>query len=244
MPKSRNEGVLDRLSGREAKDRLAAIYGKTAAGAQLRRYETLLERLTDQGGEGSNGGAEPRFYSAPGRTELGGNHTDHNRGRVLCAAVDLDAVACVLPTADSKVRILSEGWADPIVVDLSELEPVASERGRTEALVRGVARGLADRGQSPRGFEARIHSTVLPGSGLSSSAAIEVLLGTIMADLAGARIEPVEIARIGQSAENRFFGKPCGLMDQTASAVGGIVGIDFADPARPKVARIDFDFGK
>lgn len=244
MPKSRDEGAHSRLSGREARDRLAAIYGKTAAGDQARRYETLLERLADQGRDGAEADAEPRFYSAPGRTELGGNHTDHNRGRVLCAAVDLDAVACVLPTAGSKVRILSEGWADPIVVDLAELEPVAAERGRTESLVRGVARGLADRGLRPRGFEARIHSTVLPGSGLSSSAAIEVLLGTVMADLAGARLEPVEIARIGQSAENRFFGKPCGLMDQTASAVGGIVGIDFADPARPRVERIDFDFAR
>lgn len=241
---SDGESALKRLHGREAKERLSAIYGKGEAGSQARRYEALLGRFLEQGADIGSPGAEPRFYSAPGRTELGGNHTDHNRGRVLCAAVDLDAVACVLPGNGSKIRIVSEGWADPIVVDLSDLDPIPTEKGRTEALVRGVARGLSDQGMRPQGFEARIHSTVLPGSGLSSSAAIEVLLGTIMADLAGARIDPLEIARIGQSAENRFFGKPCGLMDQTASAVGGIVGIDFADPARPRIARIDFDFGK
>jgi galactokinase len=140
------------------------------------------------------------------------------------------------------VRILSEGWDEPIVVDLASLDPKAGEEGRTEALVRGVARGMADRGIGPKGFEARIHSTVLPGSGLSSSAAIEVLLGTIFADLAGARLDSVEIAKIGQAAENRFFGKPCGLMDQTASAVGGIVSIDFAKPEKPRVERLDFDF--
>jgi galactokinase len=234
---SKHETSQKRLHGREAKERLSATYGKAATSTQVHRYEALLERMAD-----SVGGEEPRFYSAPGRTELGGNHTDHNRGRVLCAAVDLDAVACVVPRTDAKVRILSEGWPEPIVVDLGDLEPHKAEAGKTEALVRGVARGLADRGTAPRGFEARIHSTVLPGSGLSSSAAIEVLLGTIMADLAGAKVEPVELAKIGQFAENRFFGKPCGLMDQTASAVGGVVAIDFADPAKPRVERLDFDF--
>lgn len=246
---STGESASNRLHGREVKDRLTAIYGKADAGAQVRRYEALLERLMGSAPGSAPGGmtgceAIPRFYSAPGRTELGGNHTDHNRGRVLCAAVDLDAVACVLPSQGTKARILSEGWADPIVVDLSGLEPVPEERGRTEALVRGVARGLADRGIKPTGFEARVHSTVLPGSGLSSSAAIEVLLGTIMSDLAGGRLEPVEVARIGQEAENRFFGKPCGLMDQTASAVGGIVAIDFADPSRPRIEKAEFDFSK
>ena len=208
----------------------------------LRRYEALLEHLG-----ATEFAVEPRFYSAPGRTELAGNHTDHNRGRVLCAAVDLDAVACVaVPSAgeesSSVVRIRSEGWADPIVVNLDDLEPKAEERGHTEALVRGVARGLADRGMKPRGFVATIHSTVLPGSGLSSSAAIEVLLGTIMADLGKVKLDPGEIARIGQFAENKYFGKPCGLMDQMASAMGGIVVIDFANPEKTRVERLDFDF--
>jgi galactokinase len=234
---SNNESVLKRLHGKEAKERLASIYGKAAVAGQIHRYEALLERIADSRLE-----TEPRFYSAPGRTELGGNHTDHNRGRVLCAAVDLDAVACASPTGNSSVRIVSEGWTDPIVVDLAELEPRPAERGKTEALVRGVARGLANQGVRAQGFEARIHSTVLPGSGLSSSAAIEVLLGTIMADLSGSKVAPVDIARIGQFAENRFFGKPCGLMDQTASAVGGIVAIDFANPEKPRLERLEFDF--
>jgi galactokinase len=140
------------------------------------------------------------------------------------------------------VRLVSEGYPEPIVVDLSALEPRPEELGKTEALVRGVAAGLAARGIEPRGFAGRIHSTVLPGSGLSSSAAIELLLGTILADLAAAEVPAIELAKIGQSAENEYFGKPCGLMDQTASAIGGIVAIDFADPASPKLKRIDFDF--
>ncbi len=237
MPK--HEAARTRLGGKQARERLAATYGKNSVAVQQLRYESLLESLGS-----SSSGAEPRFYSAPGRTELGGNHTDHNRGRVLCAAVDLDAAACVLPSAGQVVRIRSEGWKDPIVVDLADLEPKEAEKGKTEALVRGVAKGLADRGIRPQGFEAHIHSTVLPGSGLSSSAAIEVLLGTIMADLSGTKMDPVDIARIGQCAENGYFGKPCGLMDQMASAVGGIVALDFANPDKPKVERLGFDFGR
>ncbi len=221
---------------------LAEAYGARGVDAALGRMKTLARRLSAESPAAR--GCDPRFYSAPGRTELGGNHTDHNHGRVLAAAVGLDALACVLPRppADTGVRILSEGWSEPIVVDLSDLEPRTSEAGGTAALVRGVARGLADRGVAPRGFDATISSTVLPGSGLSSSAAVEVLLGAIMADLAGATVDPVELAKIGQFAENRFFLKPCGLMDQTASAVGGIVAIDFGDPAAPLVRRLDFDF--
>jgi len=216
---------------------LEALYGAEEADAQAARYARLAELAASEGA-----GPDLRFYSAPGRTELGGNHTDHNRGRVLCAAVRLDAVACVAPSGSSSVRLVSEGYADPIELDLSDLEPKPAERGTTAALVRGVARGLADRGVGPRGFAGRMHSTVLPGSGLSSSAAVEVLLATIMADLAGARLSPMELARIGQFAENEYFGKPCGLMDQAASAIGGIVSIDFADPAAPKYKRIEYDF--
>jgi galactokinase len=234
---------LQGLSGKAARGALADIYGAPGIDRQVERYARLAEAAkTDL--PSSEARPEFRFYSAPGRTELGGNHTDHNRGRVLCAAVHLDAVSCVAAREDTRVSLVSEGYAEPIVLDLSELRPKAAERGRTEALVRGVARGLADRGITPRGFSGRLHSTVPPGSGLSSSAAIEVLLGTLMADLGGAELPPVEIAKIGQFAENEYFGKPCGLMDQTASAVGGIVSIDFADPTKPKVKRLDFDFRK
>jgi galactokinase len=226
----------DRFSGKTGRKALDELYGGQIE-FQVERY-SRLEKLA----AGDEPASELRFYSAPGRTELGGNHTDHNRGRVLCAAVELDVAACVAPSGDGTVRLVSEGYPDPIVVDLSDLEPKAEERGRTAALVRGVARGVAARGVEPRGFAGRLHSTVLPGSGLSSSAAVEILLGTIMADLAGVGLEPIELAAIGQFAENEYFGKPCGLMDQAASAVGGIVSIDFADPAEPKIKRIDFDF--
>ncbi len=234
--------------------RLSALYGEEGLSRAADRMDGLEASLMEL--RGGRPEESPRFYSAPGRTELGGNHTDHNHGRVLAAAVRLDALACVAPRApgDLGVRIRSEGWADPIVLDLAGLEPRPEEAGRTEALVRGVARGLADRGVAIGGFDAAMDSTVLPGSGLSSSAAVEVLFGTILADLAGAGlgsaaarekgIDAVELAKIGQYAENRFFGKPCGLMDQTASAVGGVVAIDFALPSAPAVRSIPFAFAK
>jgi galactokinase len=232
------------LGSKAAQRALAEIYGKDEAAAQAERYARLASLLSDDlGGEGlAKNAGSPRFYSAPGRTELGGNHTDHNHGRVLCAAVGLDAVACASRLPGTKVRLVSEGYPHPVVIDLASLEPRSDERGGTAALVRGVAKGLADRGVAPVGFAAQVNSAVLPGSGLSSSAAIEVLIGTLMADLAGASVPPLEIAKIGQYAENQYFGKPCGLMDQTASAVGGVVSIDFAEPASPKLKRIDFDF--
>jgi galactokinase len=228
-----------RLEDKQARKALAALYGEDAD-RQPQRYLRLAEALEAEGAKG----AEPRFYSAPGRTELAGNHTDHNRGRVLCAAVRLDALACAAPAAGSVATIVSTGYPDPIIVDLASLEPVPAERGTTASLVRGVAAGLAARGIRAGGFACRIDSEVLPGSGLSSSAAIEVLLGTMMADLAGAALDPVEAAKIGQRAENDYFGKPCGLMDQTASAVGGVAAIDFADPEAPSVCRIDYDFAR
>jgi galactokinase len=229
-----------RLEDKRARKSLVELYGE-GAGSQAERYLGLARLLSADLGPGGSG-SELRFYSAPGRTELGGNHTDHNRGRVLCAAVALDALACVAPSGDGIVRLRSEGFPDPIVVDLASLAPVPSERGTTAALVRGVAAALAGRGAKLSGFTGRLTSSVLQGSGLSSSAAIEVLLGTVMADLAGLEIPAVEIAKIGQYAENEYFGKPCGLMDQTASAVGGVVSIDFADPEAPKVKRVKYDF--
>jgi galactokinase len=238
--KKENRG---RFAGKAARKNLAELYGASRAESAALRYDRLAELASrDMAASGASQEGELRFYSAPGRTELGGNHTDHNRGRVLCAAVMLDAVACLAPSADTRVRLLSEGYSRPIEVDLANLEPRSEERGTTEALIRGVARGLADRGVAQRGFVGRIHSLVLPGSGLSSSASIEVLLGTAMADMGGAKLSSLDIAKIGQFAENVYFGKPCGLMDQTASAVGGIAAIDFADPAEPLVKRIDYDF--
>lgn len=182
------------------------------------------------------------YFSAPGRTEISGNHTDHQHGCVLAAAVDLQTLAEVTLTGDDKIYVLSEGYA-PVEISLDALDARQEEVNTTAALIRGVAAAFAQRGAKLRGFRAKVSSTVLPGSGLSSSAAFEVLMGTILNELFFEKnLTPVEIAQIGQWAENTYFGKPCGLMDQTASAVGGMVFIDFEDPKNPKVEKLDFDF--
>ena len=181
-------------------------------------------------------------FSAPGRTEISGNHTDHQHGCVLAAAVNLETVADVELNDSHLIRVDSEGY--PLVeIDLNDLGIHDDEKNSTAALIRGVASVFAQRGAKLQGFDAKVRSTVLPGSGLSSSAAFEVLMGTIFNEMFyDGRLTPVEIAQIGQYVENVYFGKPCGLMDQTASSVGGMVFIDFANPKAPVVERIDFDF--
>lgn len=179
--------------------------------------------------------------SAPGRTEICGNHTDHQHGRVLAGAVDVDFLACAAKNGTSKIRFQSEGW--PMVeVELDELIPKTAERESTAALVRGMAGLVKERGFDVSGFDVYAASEVLPGSGLSSSAACEVLLGVIENRLfCGDALDAVTIAQLGQRAENVYFGKPSGLMDQTASSVGGAVAIDFADPASPIVRSVKVD---
>ena len=196
----------------------------------------------DAGFGAAFGGAPERYFSAPGRTELSGNHTDHQRGRVLAGAVNLDMQAAVRLNGTGTVRVLSKGY--PLsVVDLAQLEPVASEINTTPALIRGVAARFTQLGCTVEGFDVYMESTVLPGSGLSSSAAFEVLIGTIINHLFfGCKATAPEVAMIGQYAENVFFGKPCGLMDQTASSVGGMVTIDFEDQEHPVIEPVDFDF--
>lgn len=182
------------------------------------------------------------FFSAPGRTEISGNHTDHQHGCVLAAAVNLETVAEVTLNHSGLIRVQSEGY--PVVaVNLNDLSVHEEEKNTTAALIRGVAAAFSQRGAQLEGFDAHVRSSVLPGSGLSSSAAFEVLIGTICNELFfGRKLSPVEIAQVGQYAENVYFGKPCGLMDQTASSVGGMVFIDFENPDCPVVERIDFDF--
>jgi len=183
-------------------------------------------------------------FSAPGRTEISGNHTDHQHGCVLAAAVNLETTATVTLNGSNVIRVHSDGYP-AVEVNLSDLYPRKEEINTTAALVRGVAAAFSQRGAKLRGFDAVVHSTVLPGSGLSSSAAFEVLFGTIFNELFfQKKLTAVEIARIGQYAENIYFGKPSGLMDQMASSVGGMVFIDFADPEKPVVEKLDFDFAK
>ena len=196
----------------------------------------------DSGFAAAFGSKPERYFSAPGRTEIGGNHTDHQRGRVLAAAVNLDTVAAVRVNGTNKIRIQSQGYS-LCEICVNELKPVAEEINTTPALIRGVAARFVQLGCEVKGFDAYCESTVLPGSGLSSSAAYEVLIGTIINSLFFAgKVSQPEIAMIGQYAENVFFGKPCGLMDQTASAVGGLVTIDFADKELPDIRSVSFDF--
>lgn len=189
--------------------------------------------------------AKDRVYefSAPGRVEIGGNHTDHQHGRVLAAAIDLTTNASVCKNDDEVIRVFSQGY-DPVEVYIHGLELHEAEKNTTVALVLGVSAAFVQRGCPIGGFDARISSTVLPGSGLSSSAAFEVLMGRIINGLYFEnRLSSVEIAQIGQYAENVYFGKPCGLMDQTASSVGGMVYIDFKNTQAPIVERVEYDFG-
>lgn len=182
------------------------------------------------------------IFSAPGRTEIGGNHTDHQHGCVLCASVNLDILACAAPNGTGVIRICSEGYP-ALCVDISRLQPVPAEKNTSAALVRGMVAAATEKGFAPAGFDAWMTSDVLSGSGLSSSAAYEVLIGNIINHLfCGDRLDAVTIAKMGQYVENVYFGKPCGLMDQMASSVGNIVTIDFMDPAVPVVRKIQCDF--
>ena len=235
--------LIDQLSGGMWDKRLNHLYccnGSEALEAvraraveAVKRYQTLFSAGDD---------AQASLFSSPGRTELGGNHTDHQHGCVLAASVNMDMLAVAAPNGTALVRIHSEGYP-VLTVDLSSLSPAEDERETSAALVRGVAARMAELGQSPAGFDAYVCSSVPAGSGLSSSAAYEVLVGTIFNVLFCNQVfTPVQVAQIGQYAENVFFGKPCGLMDETASAVGGVVSIDFQDPAAPVVRKVNFDF--
>lgn len=184
-----------------------------------------------------------QYFSAPGRVELGGNHTDHQHGCVLAAAVDLEMRAAVTPNHDGVIRVFSQGFA-PVEVALGDWTPRPEERNTTAALVRGMAAQFIRRGAALTGLDMRVTSQVPVGSGLSSSAAFEVLLGRVFSGLCcGGSVSPEDIARMGQTAERDYFGKPCGLMDQMASSVGGLVYMDFADPVHPAMERIDCDLG-
>jgi len=217
------------------------IYGyEDARAIQSKRYEEAIASFDEAFGD--DGSIE--IYSAPGRTEIGGNHTDHQKGEVLAASINKDAIAFVRRDDTGKVRVIS-GKAKVITMSVTDLEKIDSEEGTTAALIRGVIFYLKDKGFSVGGFDAYITSDVLIGAGLSSSAAFETLIGTIISGLYNnMEIDPVVIAMAGQFAENKFFGKPCGLMDQMACSVGNLVHIDFKDTDNPEVERVDFDFSK
>lgn len=200
------------------------------------RYISALEEFRRLYGD-----RQVEIYSAPGRTEIGGNHTDHQRGRVLAASVNLDIIAVVSPTEDNRITMKSEGYA-PVCVNLAELQPVSGEKGTSAALIRGVVSGLEAAGFQAGGFQAYVTGAVPGGAGLSSSAAFEILTGTVISGLYHDMQIPARIlARAGQEAEIRYFGKPCGLMDQMACSAGGLIYIDFANEP-PEVRRLETDF--
>jgi len=227
------------VKGEDFGAKLKELYGDSAA-ENVGRYAHLLELYRENFGPAAPEGLA--FFSAPGRTEIGGNHTDHQHGRVLAASVDMDTIAAAAPAEDGWVRVLSEGY--PICeFELTDLSIHDEEKNSTAALIRGVLAGFEQRGCKVGAFKAAVTSSVLPGSGISSSAAFEILIGNIVNTFFHeGRADAVEIAQIGQYAENAYFGKPSGLMDQTASSVGNILTIDFEDPAHPVVRKLDVDF--
>lgn len=205
---------------------------------QNERYENLINQFRKKFKQ-----EDINLFSTPGRTEIGGNHTDHNHGKVLAASINLDSIAVASKNSENTVILFSDSYAQPFQVNLDNLKIVENEKGTTNALIRGIAARFIELGYNISGFNACITSDVLQGSGLSSSASIEVLIGTIFnAFYNNYKIKPEVIAAIGQYAENEYFGKPCGLMDQLACAVGGIISIDFLNPKKPKIKKVDFEF--
>ena len=239
---SSSKELLQRLRSGAGDRALMELYALDGTKSSLDRARAravhVVESFQDTFGEADRA----ILVSGPGRTELGGNHTDHQHGHVLCGSVDLDMLACAAPNGQNVIRIHSEGYPE-LEVDLRDLSPRDEERNSSGALVRGVAAGIGQLGFSAAGFDAWMTSDVLSGSGLSSSAAYEVLVGNILNHFCceGA-LDPVQIAKIGQYAENVYFGKPCGLMDQMGASLGGAVAIDFEDPRQPKIRQLDYDF--
>jgi galactokinase len=245
--------LINKINSDRAAEIFSELYGEGEIAAARQRYSALITEMSNNG-EGvfsksgiCNTAGELRIFSAPGRTELAGNHTDHNSGKVLAASIQLDCAAVVRQRNDNVVFFRSTGFPDVNVklTDVSgiqDLKPKPEETGTTEALVRGIAAEFINRDCLVNGFSANAASTVLPGSGLSSSAAVEVLFCRIFDSLyCDGKRSPLEIAKIGQIAENIYFEKPCGLMDQAACAAGGAVAIDFTDTLWPVIKQIKFD---
>ena len=230
------------LETRALNESFSKVYLEENYENQYKRFLEVLEafgELFDKNAE-----REVSLFSAPGRTEIGGNHTDHNHGLVLAGGISLDAIAVASKNDEGIIRIKSAGYPMD-EVNCDDLEVKAEEEGRSKAIVRGIAARFKELGYNVGGFDATTASQVLSGSGLSSSAAFEVLVCTMLNYLYNdGKIDPVEIAKISQYSENVYFGKPCGLLDQMACSVGGFVRIDFEDTSKPIIEKIDFDFGK
>ena len=232
------QSVIYSIKNGSLDEKLVRLYGKNALEAQKKRYIGALEEFADLFGNNR----EVSIFSVPGRSEISGNHTDHNFGCVIAGSVDLDIIAVASKRDDSVLHIKSEGH-NPDIVDIKKYtSPDEKLFGRSASILAGVAKGLSDAGYEVGGLDAYTTSCVPGGSGLSSSAAFENMVGTMINHFYnGGKVSSVEIAKISQFAENAFFGKPCGLMDQVACAFGGIVAIDFADPKNPIIEQLDLD---
>lgn len=232
--------AIEQMQNDNYKKILSELYGGSVYSRQKNRYLSLIHKFIGKFSE-----EEITIISSPGRTELGGNHTDHNQGRVLAASIQLDSLAVVSPSGNQRATVYSEGFHNAFTVDLNSLDVKSEDEDSTTSLLRGVLSIFRSRGLVIHGFNAYIASDVLIGSGLSSSASIEVLLGKIISVLFNHdSVDSVELAKIGQEAENVFLEKPCGLMDQVACAYGGIVSIDFQDPSAPRIDSLEYSFEK
>lgn len=229
-------GLIEKIENRELDTILSELYGQDKLNEAKARYTKAIEAFRELYGEREG----VRIFSVPGRSEISGNHTDHNHGKVLAASIDLDMLAIAAPTDDGVIALKSEGFdADTVVI--AERDATKKNRYSSASLIAGVADGFLRAGFSVGGFVAYSTNNVFKGSGLSSSAAFEVMIGNILRTLYQNDIDDVSIAKIAQYAENEYFGKPCGLMDQTACAVGGFIAIDFKDPKNPTVEKPSFD---
>ncbi len=228
---------VTKIDNNELNNVFGELYGSAAVEVAKIRYINAINKFCELFSDG-----DIRIFSAPGRTEISGNHTDHNNGVVVAASVNLDMLAVVKKTDNDTVTLISEGFGKSDVVNVTETDIVEEEREHSQSLIRGVSSRISALGGNVGGFDAYTTNNVLRGSGLSSSAAFEVCIGQIFNDLFNdGKFTPVEIAQIGQYAENVYFGKPSGLLDQTACAVGGVVKIDFADKTKPEVTNVSFD---
>lgn len=229
--------VLEMLQTTQAQQLFSKLYGQGQIAEQMNRYRSLIQRYSQVFGV-----EELSLFSSPGRSEIGGNHTDHNYGKVLAGSINLDTIAAAAKTDQPVITLISEGYDDLFVIDLTDLSPKEGEKG-TSALVRGIAAGFVEHGYSIGGFHAFVSSNVLSASGLSSSASFEMLICSILNSFYnGGKLDAVTMSKIGQFAENQYWHKPSGLLDQMACAHGGLIAIDFANPEEPLIQPISVDF--
>ena len=232
------EQTMEMLDGQEAEKLLEALYGRAQVQEQKERYREVLKGYRDKFGDG-----EVKLFTSPGRTEISGNHTDHNHGKVLAGSINLDCVGAAAPNGTDTIRILSETFHQNFSIHLSDLKPSAGMSGTID-LTKGILKGFEERGYKVGGFDAYITSNVISAAGVSSSASYEMLICSMLNTMFNeGKMDVVTYAHIGKYAENKFWNKASGLLDQMACAVGGLITIDFKNPEAPVVEKIDFDFG-